>query len=165
VFFLKVQYQLSGQYYWVQLDLPSCLLTSARAANSMKVATLFTDGGARGNPGPAGIGFVLSQIGSMPFEYGQYIGHATNNQAEYRALIAGMQEAKKQGIADLKCFLDSELVVKQVRGEYRVKNEELKILLTEIKKLLPVFSSVTFEHVPRSKNAIADRLVNEALDA
>lgn len=131
----------------------------------MKAATLFTDGGARGNPGPAAIGFVLSQIGNAPLEYGEYIGHATNNQAEYRALLAGLQAAKKQNIQDVQCFLDSELVVKQVRGEYRVKNEELKQLLTEIKKLFPAFLSVTFQHVPRSKNKIADRLVNEALDA
>ena len=163
--FQKAQCQSFGQYCLVQLDLPNCLLASVRVASVMKVATLFTDGGARGNPGPAGIGFVLSQIGNPPFEYGEYIGRATNNQAEYRALLAGLQEAKKQGIHDVKCFLDSELVVKQVRGEYRVKNEELKLLLTEIKKLLPIFSSVTFQHVPRSKNAIADRLVNEALDA
>ena len=131
----------------------------------MKAATLFTDGGARGNPGPAGIGFVLSQIGSAPFEYGEYIGTATNNQAEYRALLACLTKAKKQGIQELQCFLDSELVVKQVRGEYRVKNEDLKILLGEIKKILPTFSRVTFEHVPRSKNAHADKLVNVALDA
>ncbi|MCE9642773.1 MAG: ribonuclease HI family protein [Candidatus Andersenbacteria bacterium] len=131
----------------------------------MKVATLFTDGGARGNPGPAAIGFILSQMGNVPLEYGEYIGHATNNQAEYRALLAGLTEAKKQGIQGVQCFLDSELVVKQVRGEYRVKNDELKELLAEIKKLFPAFTSLTFQHVPRSKNKIADRLVNEALDA
>lgn len=131
----------------------------------MKVATLYTDGGARGNPGPAGIGFVLSEIGSPVVEHGEYIGTATNNQAEYKALLAGLICAKKKKISELQCFLDSELVVKQVRGEYRVKNEELKILLDEIKKILSVFSRVTFEHVPRSKNAHADKLVNEALDA
>ncbi|HSX24689.1 MAG TPA: ribonuclease HI family protein [Candidatus Andersenbacteria bacterium] len=131
----------------------------------MKRGTLFTDGGARGNPGPAAIGFLLSHIGGVPIEYGEYIGTATNNQAEYKALLAGLAAAKKQGIQELQCFLDSELVVKQVRGEYRVKNEELKLLLTEIKKLITYFSSVTFQHVPRSKNAKADKLVNEALDA
>src|ERR1700751_572845 len=112
----------------------------------MKRATLFTDGGARGNPGPAAIGFVLSQIGSVPIEFGEYIGKATNNQAEYRALLAGPSAAKKQGIQDLQCFLDSELVVKQVRGEYRVKNEDLKVLLGEIKKIVSHFSSITFQH-------------------
>lgn len=131
----------------------------------MKRATLFTDGGARGNPGPAGIGFVLTGIGSTPILYKEYIGKGTNNQAEYRALLAGITRAKKEGVKDLMCYLDSELVVKQVRGEYRVKNEELKALLGEIKKLLPVFTSITFQHVPRAKNAIADKLVNEALDA
>lgn len=147
------------------MDSPSYLARSASVASSMKVATLFTDGGARGNPGPAAIGFVLSQMGNVPLEYGEYIGHATNNQAEYRALLAGLTEAKKQNIQTVTCFLDSELVVKQVRGEYRVKNEELKELLAEIKKLFSAFTSLTFQHVPRSKNKIADRLVNEALDA
>ena len=131
----------------------------------MKRATLYTDGGARGNPGPAGIGFVLTGIGSEPILYKEYIGKGTNNQAEYKALLAGVLRAKKEGVQDLMCYLDSELVVKQVRGEYRVKNEELKLYLIEIKKLLPVFASISFQHVPRKKNAIADRLVNEALDA
>ncbi len=131
----------------------------------MKRATLFTDGGARGNPGPAAIGFVLSEIGSAPMEHSEYIGTATNNQAEYKALLAGLIAAKKQHIQDLQCFLDSELVVKQVRGEYRIKNEDLKDLFGEIKKILADFTSVTFQHVPRSKNAHADKLVNKALDA
>ncbi len=131
----------------------------------MKRATLFTDGGARGNPGPAAIGFVLSGIGNTSILYKEYIGKGTNNQAEYRALLAGITRAKAEGVEDLMCYLDSELVVKQVRGEYRVKNEDLKNLLAEIKVLLPSFRSITFEHIPRSKNAAADKLVNEALDA
>lgn len=131
----------------------------------MKRATLHTDGGARGNPGPAAVGFVLTGIGSTPIVCKEYIGIGTNNQAEYRALLAGIQKARKEGIEDLVCYLDSELVVKQVRGEYRVKNKDLKNLLAEIKKLLPAFRSITFEHIPRSKNAAADKLVNEALDA
>ncbi len=130
----------------------------------MKRATLYTDGGARGNPGPAAVGFVLTGIGSAPVMYKEYIGKATNNQAEYRALVAGIQRANREGVQDLVCYLDSELVVKQVRGEYRVKNEDLKILLGEIKKLLSAFRSITFEHIPRSKNSAADKLVNEALD-
>lgn len=131
----------------------------------MKRATLYTDGGARGNPGPAAIGFVLTGIGGARVLYKEYIGKGTNNQAEYRALFAGIMRATKEGVQDLVCYLDSELVVKQVRGEYRVKNEELKLLLANIKTLLPVFRSITFEHIPRSKNAAADKLVNEALDA
>lgn len=130
----------------------------------MKRGTLHTDGGARGNPGPAGIGFVLAEVGSLPILYKEYIGTGTNNQAEYRALLAGVTRAKEEGIQDLTCYLDSELVVKQVRGEYRVKNPDLQALLADIKQILPSFSSVTFEHVPRAKNAQADKLVNEALD-
>lgn len=131
----------------------------------MKRATLYTDGGARGNPGPAAIGFVLTGIGSVPILVKKYLGKATNNQAEYQALLAGLFRAKKEGVKDLMCYLDSELVVKQVRGEYRVKNEDLKKILDEIRILLPHFDSVTFQHVPRAKNKIADGLVNEALDA
>jgi len=131
----------------------------------MKRATLYTDGGARGNPGPAAIGFVLTGIGSVPILFKKYLGKATNNQAEYQALLAGLSRAKKEGVKDLMCYLDSELVVKQVRGEYRVKNEDLKKILHEIRILLPYFTSVTFQHVPRAKNKIADGLVNEALDA
>lgn len=130
----------------------------------MKRGTLHTDGGARGNPGPAAIGFVLAEVGSLPILYKEYIGTGTNNQAEYRALLAGVTRAKEEGIQDLTCYLDSELVVKQVRGEYRVKNADLQELLAEIKQILPSFSSVTFEHIPRAKNAQADKLVNEALD-
>ncbi len=130
----------------------------------MKRGTLHTDGGARGNPGPAAIGFVLAEVGSLPILYKEYIGTGTNNQAEYRALLAGVTRAKEEGIQDVTCYLDSELVVKQVRGEYRVKNADLQELLAEIKQILPSFSSVTFEHIPRAKNAQADKLVNEALD-
>ncbi len=130
----------------------------------MKRATLHTDGGARGNPGPAAIGFVLSGIGSAPILYKEYLGKATNNQAEYRALLAGMLRAQKEGVKDLMCYLDSELVVKQVRGEYRVKNEDLRMFLVQIRDLLSSFDSITFQHVPRAKNKIADGLVNEALD-
>lgn len=130
----------------------------------MKRGTLHTDGGARGNPGPAAIGFVLAEVGSLPILYKEYIGTGTNNQAEYRALLAGVTRAKQEGIQDITCYLDSELVVKQVRGEYRVKNPDLQQLLARIKEILPSFSSVTFEHIPRAKNAQADKLVNEALD-
>ena len=128
-------------------------------------ATLFTDGGARGNPGPAGIGYVITPKGKPPVTHGEYIGTATNNQAEYKALIDGLAHAKKLGVADLDCFLDSELVVKQIRGQYRVKNEDLKPLYQQVLALKESFSTISFAHIPRSKNAAADALVNKALDA
>ena len=130
----------------------------------MNQATLYTDGGARGNPGPAGIGFVLT-VGSKPaIMVGKYIETATNNQAEYQALLAGLQRAKAEGVTDLRCFLDSELVVKQMRGEYRVKHVDLKPVFAHAQTLARDFASISFAHVPRAKNAKADKLVNEAID-
>ena len=127
-------------------------------------ATLHTDGGARGNPGHAGIGFAL-QIGDEPaVEVGRYIGKTTNNQAEYQALIAGLQEAKERDVQELRCFLDSELIVKQLKGQYRVKNVDLKPLYAEVQALQAHFGAISFTHVRREKNKVADRLVNEAID-
>lgn len=127
-------------------------------------ATLYTDGGARGNPGPAGIGFVLTIPDHEPIQVGNYIGRATNNQAEYRALIAGLERASKENVTELHCFLDSELLVQQMRGKYRVKNAGLAPLYTHAKKIAASFTHITFSHIPREKNKKADQLVNEALD-
>lgn len=127
-------------------------------------ATLYTDGGSRGNPGPSGIGFVLTKDGQTPISQGKYIGEGTNNRAEYLALIEGLLLAKKEGVKELHCFLDSELVVKQLKGQYRVKHVDLKPLFAEVKKLTIGFTKVTFTHVKREKNKLADLLVNEAID-
>ncbi len=130
----------------------------------MRKATLHSDGGARGNPGPAGIGFVLEAEDFDPIEYGEYIGETTNNQAEYRALITGMKRAGEAGVTDLTCFLDSELIVSQLAGKYRVRNQGLRPLFEEVQELAGKFYHVTFRHVPREKNKKADRLVNRAID-
>jgi ribonuclease HI len=131
-----------------------------------KSLTSFTDGGARGNPGPAAIGVAIyDDEGNTVHEVSEYLGHQTNNYAEYTALVRALKEAKKLGAEKLSCFLDSELVVKQLAGEYRVKNEDLRVLFEEAKKLACDFTRVTFEHVRREKNKAADRLVNEALDS
>lgn len=127
-------------------------------------ATLYSDGGARGNPGPAGIGFVLAIETGSAIEAGEYIGETTNNQAEYKALIAGMSRAKKEKVRELTCYLDSELVVKQMKGEYRVKEPNLKPLHAEAQGLMTAFEKVSFTHVRREKNRVADRLVNQAID-
>ena len=127
-------------------------------------ATLFTDGGARGNPGPAGIGYVLSFEDGREIRAGEYVGEITNNQAEYRALLAGITRAKQERVGELLCHLDSELVVRQLTGEYRVKDPDLKPLFEQVNALVPSFSKVSFEHVPREENTEADALVNEALD-
>ncbi len=128
-------------------------------------ATLFTDGGARGNPGPSGIGYVLAIKGKEKIFHGEYIGETTNNQAEYKALLAGLRRAIQEKVQELECFLDSELVVKQVRGEYRVKNAELKPLVAQVSDLKKKFQKISFGHVRREKNEEADLLVNQAIDA
>ena len=129
-------------------------------------AVLFTDGGARGNPGPAAYGFVLErEDGDVLAAVGTAIGEATNNVAEYSGLIAGLQRAVEEGVAELEVRSDSELMVKQMRGEYRVKNERLRPLSLEAARIGRALASVRYVHVPREKNELADRLVNEALDA
>ena len=129
----------------------------------MTNAKLFTDGGARGNPGPAAIGGVLT-IGEKKFNFSEYIGEATNNQAEYQALLKGLQLAQTHQVEYLTCFLDSELVVRQINREYKVKDAELAILFVKIWNLAQKFKKITFSHVPREMNKTADKLVNEALD-
>jgi ribonuclease HI len=123
------------------------------------------DGGSRGNPGIAGTGVVLRAADGTPLvTVGRYIGHATNNVAEYMALIDGLRQAKKLGARNLLIRGDSELIIKQMRGEYRVKNEALRDLYNEAEKLASQFNSVLYEHNLRDKNSMADRLANLAMD-
>jgi dinuclear metal center YbgI/SA1388 family protein len=126
---------------------------------------LRVDGGSRGNPGPGAVGVVLEDLdGHVVEEFGRTIGVCTNNVAEYRALLAGLELAERAGVEELEILADSELLVKQVRGEYKVKNEGLKPLHEEAKLRLRAFKRVALRHVPRGQNAEADRLVNKALD-
>ncbi|MBN1475366.1 ribonuclease HI family protein [Candidatus Sumerlaeota bacterium] len=128
-------------------------------------ATLFSDGGARGNPGPAAIGLVMkSESGEVVWTHGEAIGDATNNVAEYRALICGLCGALEAGIRRLDVFLDAELIVKQLTGEYRVKNLALRPLFEEVRALRGRLEYCRVRHIPRAKNRLADRLVNQALD-
>jgi ribonuclease HI len=129
-------------------------------------ACLWTDGGARGNPGPAAFAYVLeAENGELLASHGERIGTATNNVAEYRGLVAGLARAVELGIASLEVVSDSELLVKQMRGEYRVKNETLRDLWAEATRLEAKLGRVEYRHVRRAHNELADRLVNEALDA
>ncbi|MDQ3778707.1 MAG: reverse transcriptase-like protein [Actinomycetota bacterium] len=129
-------------------------------------ARLSTDGGARGNPGPAAFGYVLeAEDGTVLAARGEAIGHATNNVAEYRALLAGLAAAIEARVDELEVVSDSELLVKQMRGEYRVKNEALRELRDEAARLARQLRRVTYAAVRREHNELADRLVNEALDA
>jgi ribonuclease H / adenosylcobalamin/alpha-ribazole phosphatase len=132
----------------------------------VKAARLSTDGGARGNPGPAAYGFVIeSDDGDMLAASSKSIGRATNNVAEYRGLVAGMEKAAELGVRDLEVVSDSELLVKQMRGEYRVKNATLRELWEEASALERRFARVRYTAVRREHNELADQLVNEALDA
>jgi ribonuclease HI len=127
--------------------------------------TVNVDGGARGNPGPAAIGVVLRNgDGSVVEEVGETIGEATNNVAEYKALLRGIELAAAQGAEELELVGDSELVVRQVEGRYKVKNAGMKELHAEVKRALGNFDSWSIRHVRRAENSDADRLVNEALD-
>ena len=129
-------------------------------------AKLSTDGGARGNPGPAAFAYVLeAEDGTLLASHGETIGVATNNVAEYSALIAGLEKAHELGLRDVEVVSDSELMVKQMRGEYRVKNEALRELSSRAARLARQIGSVTYTAVRREHNELADRLVNEALDS
>jgi ribonuclease HI len=129
-------------------------------------ARLFTDGGARGNPGPAAYGFVLeSEDGTVLAAEGEAIGTATNNVAEYSGLIAGLEKAIELHVPQVEVVSDSELMVKQMRGEYRVKNEALRQLYDEATALARRLGNVEYRHVKRAHNELADKLVNDALDA
>jgi ribonuclease HI len=129
-------------------------------------AKLWTDGGARGNPGPAAYAYVLEDADGAPLAaHGEAIGVATNNVAEYSALVAGLEKAAELGVDELEVISDSELMVKQMRGEYKVKNEALRQLALLAKELERRVGRVTYTAVRREHNELADRLVNEALDA
>ncbi len=126
---------------------------------------LFSDGACRGNPGVGGAGAVITDDReNVVWEGKKYLGHCTNNIAEYRALIMGLNGALDNGYKNLEVYLDSELLTKQINGSYRVKNENLKILMKDIRGLMASFDSVAVRHVPRLHNSHADRLANLAID-
>ena len=127
--------------------------------------TLQFDGGSRGNPGPAGIGVVLRAADGTPLvTLGRFIGRATNNVAEYKALIMALEKAKELGARRVKILGDSELIVKQMRGEYRVKNPDLRVLYDEAQDLFTTFDAASIDHNYRADNSLADKLANLAMD-
>jgi ribonuclease HI len=129
-------------------------------------AKLSTDGGARGNPGPAAYAYVLeTDDGTVLAAHGEKIGVATNNVAEYRALVAGLEKAAELGLDEVEVVSDSELLVKQMRGEYRIRNEALQDLAHDAGLFARRIGKVSYRAVRREHNELADRLVNEALDA
>jgi ribonuclease H / adenosylcobalamin/alpha-ribazole phosphatase len=127
---------------------------------------LFTDGGARGNPGPAAYGYVIeAEDGTVLAAHGEAIGVATNNVAEYSALVAGLAKAAELQIPEVEVVSDSELLVKQMQGVYRVKNEALRALSLEASRHARAVGKVTYTAVRREHNKLADQLVNDALDS
>lgn len=140
-------------------------MTGSPLAEATRKLVVNVDGGARGNPGPAAIAAVVQgQGGEVLEELGERIGHATNNVAEYKALLLGIERAVALGASEVELVGDSELVVRQVKGEYKVKDATLRQLHAEVKRALRDFERWSIRHVRRVQNAEADRLVNEALD-
>ena len=127
---------------------------------------VYVDGGARGNPGPAGAGVVVTDAddGQALWEGGLFLGHATNNVAEYQGLLAGLRTAAALSAAEVEIVSDSQLLVRQMIGQYRVKNEKLKELHGRARELVTGFARCSFRHVPRSENTRADGLVNQAIN-
>ena len=126
---------------------------------------VFSDGGSRGNPGKSASGYVILTTDETVLETGgEYLGIATNNQAEYQAVRLALEQAKKYSPLAVRFFIDSELVVKQLNGEYKIKNNNLWPIYEAIKKLMKEFPSVTFTHVRREQNTLADKEVNRILD-
>jgi len=127
--------------------------------------SLYTDGASRGNPGPGGAGSVIRDgEGTVIATLKKYLGLCTNNEAEYQALIMGLEEAVRRGCSRLDIFLDSELLVRHISGAYRIKSKNLLKYFNQVKNLLSLFESYTITHIDRSLNRAADRLANEAID-
>ena len=124
--------------------------------------TGFVDGGARGNPGPAGAGAVLT--GDKPFSINKYLGETTNNVAEYTALVLLLQKALELGYDEMEVFADSELMVRQINGQYKVKDAKLRELFFQATECIARLKNFSLAHIPRERNKEADRLVNEAID-
>lgn len=131
----------------------------------MKKLITFTDGGARGNPGPAAIGVVITDGTHTIESFGRYLGETTNNQAEYQALIAALERVRELGADEVWCNLDSELLVRQLNGAYKVKNRELAPLFLKLHNLSVGFGKISFHHIPRARNHEADAEVNRVLDS
>lgn len=131
----------------------------------MKVCT-YTDGGARGNPGPAATGIVITEAdgGRELAGYGEYLGHQTNNFAEYSALISALRRASSLGATEVMCFMDSKLVVEQMNQNWKVKEPTIQKLFIQAWNAAAVFKKITFSHIPREKNKAADWWVNNTLD-
>ena len=132
-----------------------------------KKLIIYTDGGARGNPGPAGIGVVILDAkdeNKILGQYKKYIGETTNNQAEYAAVVLGLEKAKGMKVKEVEVRMDSELICSQLNGTFKIKNPEFQTSFIKIWNLRQSFKRVTFKYIPRTQNRLADKLVNQAID-
>ncbi|MFA5135586.1 MAG: ribonuclease HI family protein [Patescibacteria group bacterium] len=129
-----------------------------------KKLEMYTDGGARGNPGPAGIGVVIWHGNELVGAYSKYIGVATNNQAEYQAVVLALEHAKRIKAEEIDIYMDSELAVNQLNRKFKIKNADLGSLFVKAWNVMVGFKAVRFHHIPREKNSEADKLVNQAID-
>lgn len=146
------------------IEVPGRGSEPAKAADDW--VTVYSDGAARGNPGPAGAGArATDPSGQVVAEVSEYLGKATNNVAEYQALILGLQAVKDLGFGRIRVFTDSDLMANQVTGAYKVKNEGLKPLVAKARALLGAYREVEVQYIPREKNTACDKLANEAIDA
>lgn len=140
-------------------------LGMALSGNGNKEVKLYTDGGSRGNPGPSALGYVIIGMDGVQLaEGGRYLGITTNNQAEYQAVKSGLEEARKLGARTVWVYLDSLLVVNQMKGIFKIKNRDLWPIHEAIRELVKNFESVSFTHIPRELNRAADAMVNKTLD-
>ena len=132
----------------------------------MSQIAVYIDGGSRGNPGPAGGGFAVLEDGKPTFKGSEFFGEKTNNQAEYLALRLALREinSKFGAQTEIDCFMDSQLVVRQMNGEYKVKSENVRPLFQEVRRIADQFKTFVISHVPREENYLADRLANQAMD-
>lgn len=140
-------------------------INSKKSAKTNGAVKLFCDGGSRGNPGHSAAGYLICNLDdSVVKKHKKYLGIATNNQAEYRALLLGLGECQKLKIQNVEVYMDSLLIVNQLKGIFKIKNQDLKILYDKIKAVEKAFDSIAYSYIPRELNAPADALVNEALD-
>ncbi|NBD11600.1 MULTISPECIES: ribonuclease HI family protein [Corallococcus] len=149
----------------LQSEAPGVEVVVPAAGGSLTRVRVYSDGAARGNPGPAGAGAVLMDThGAVVARLGKFLGTQTNNYAEYMGLLIGLQHAKSLGAREVEVFADSELLIRQLGGRYQVKSPTLKPLFLEAQKLLAGFGKVKLAHVPRAQNAEADEMSNRAID-
>ena len=155
-----------GNLYYKLIHIGFPLKACGNDYNSMKLK-MYTDGGSRGNPGPSAVGVLIcNEQDEILLEHSDTLGEATNNVAEYKALVEGLKRAKELGATELECFLDSELVVKQLNGIYKLKNFNMQKLFDEVQKSARVFRKISYTHLRREEDGMrrADQLVNFALD-